>query len=122
MKRHLIEIGGEYAVDFVLRASNWVHYSPRVVVRRRCTIVDKRSNGRIVVQYRDKLCTNASEFVGSFAGAMINGKLRYTDGWRLAEVRDSAIVARWGEQKPVQVYDGRPKDESATEVLLSGVA
>jgi hypothetical protein len=115
MKRSLIDIGGEYAVDFTKPGRGSF---PRVVARRRCTIVDKRSNGRIVVQYDamvpDRLAKNAGE--------ILHQKIEWRPGSKVVEVADHQIVARWGEQPAAQIYDGRPKDERTDEQALDGAA
>lgn len=113
MKRTLIDLGADYAVDFTrpyYGGASTGNPSQRARSRRRCTIVDKRGNGRLVVQHLKWVCVNAAEFetTNDLAKAMMGGKLRYEQQYVLVEISDSQVVARWGEQHEAQVRDGRP--------------
>lgn len=114
MKGKLIELNKEYAVRFRVRGS-----TVGGTCIRKCLVVDKRSNGKIVVSYDAKLPKwPDNHYNAADIGA---GRVEWEDGHRLAIVGSVDFIAPWSDWTPPGIPDGRVGIERPRTNVVDGI-
>jgi len=111
LKGRNIKLNESYAVRFHARWAKWASWI------RECRVVDKRSNGKIVVAYKAKVPKRK----GYTAQDMVRHDVEWIDGERLEVVDSAAFIEPWSDHVPAGVLDGRPVSERPRTITVDGV-